>query len=288
MTALKPEGATPWNKRKRCPDCGRVKADSADDVLLGACEKWWAIRDKEALVECKAIHDFIASGDARVVAAVEEPVGALIVESADPMENHGYDKTVRWAFTDACLDLPVGTHECFTRPSSLQAHGAQPERIAVKCPQCGDQRYAELAVRPVGGEALHASAPKGYKCADCTMDKEPCPICYAAWWQKRHPNTMQVGASAAPSLTTSATELLREAVPFLRHADWDDAGLLADRIVALLERSTTTAPTLTGQMRDERKCPECGALKGYACRKISCPQLLPSSTAAAQKEPDRG
>jgi len=41
-------------------------------------------------------------------------------------------------------------------------------------------------------EALHASAPKGYKCADCTMDQEPCPTCYTVWWQKRHPNVKQV------------------------------------------------------------------------------------------------
>ncbi len=42
-------------------------------------------------------------------------------------------------------------------------------------------------------DALHASAPPGYKCADCTMDNEPCPVCYAAWWQKRHPETHMVG-----------------------------------------------------------------------------------------------
>ncbi len=44
-------------------------------------------------------------------------------------------------------------------------------------------------------EALHASAPAGYKCADCTMDKEPCPDCYTAWWTKRHPNTVRTSVS---------------------------------------------------------------------------------------------
>ena len=39
---------------------------------------------------------------------------------------------------------------------------------------------------------LHASSPVGMKCADCTMDQEPCPMCYAAGWQKKHPNTHQV------------------------------------------------------------------------------------------------
>ena len=44
-------------------------------------------------------------------------------------------------------------------------------------------------------DALHASAPPGCGCADCAMDKEPCPRCYGAWWEKRHPNVMQVGAA---------------------------------------------------------------------------------------------
>lgn len=38
--------------------------------------------------------------------------------------------------------------------------------------------------------ALHASAPTGLKCADCTIDGEACPTCYSAWWTHRHPNVM--------------------------------------------------------------------------------------------------
>jgi hypothetical protein len=33
--------------------------------------------------------------------------------------------------------------------------------------------------------ALHASAPSGHKCADCSIDGVPCPTCYAAWWPTR-------------------------------------------------------------------------------------------------------
>jgi len=36
--------------------------------------------------------------------------------------------------------------------------------------------------------AMHASAPNGYKCADCTIDKIPCPRCYEIWWIHNHPN----------------------------------------------------------------------------------------------------
>ncbi len=41
--------------------------------------------------------------------------------------------------------------------------------------------------------ALHASAPTDHHCADCTMEQEPCPTCYYAWWSKRHPNTFEIG-----------------------------------------------------------------------------------------------
>lgn len=48
-----------------------------------------------------------------------------------------------------------------------------------------------------GGEALHASAPPGCKCSDCTIDKEACPTCYSAWWKKRHPSVQFVGGELA-------------------------------------------------------------------------------------------
>ena len=40
--------------------------------------------------------------------------------------------------------------------------------------------------------ALHASAPPDSKCSDCTIDKEPCPTCYAAWWTRRHPHVHEI------------------------------------------------------------------------------------------------
>lgn len=35
---------------------------------------------------------------------------------------------------------------------------------------------------------LHAAAPAGSKCSDCTIDGEACPTCYEAWWRARHPH----------------------------------------------------------------------------------------------------
>lgn len=43
--------------------------------------------------------------------------------------------------------------------------------------------------------ALHASAPGGMKCADCTMDSEPCPTFYETWWRERHHHTILLAPS---------------------------------------------------------------------------------------------
>ena len=61
------------------------------------------------------------------------------------------------------------------------------EGILISCPSretCEKKQTCQGDCQP----ALHASAPVGYKCADCSMDSEPCPFCYAAWWHVRHPN----------------------------------------------------------------------------------------------------
>ena len=43
-----------------------------------------------------------------------------------------------------------------------------------------------------GAAKMHKSAPEGYKCADCELDQEACPTCYAAWWKEKHPDTVLV------------------------------------------------------------------------------------------------
>ncbi len=54
-------------------------------------------------------------------------------------------------------------------------------------------------------EAAHASAPEGCKCSDCSIDNEPCPTCYAAWWKKRHPNVEFIDAAALSRIPASTT-----------------------------------------------------------------------------------
>jgi hypothetical protein len=53
-------------------------------------------------------------------------------------------------------------------------------------------------------DARHASAPVGYKCADCTMDGDVCPVCYRTWWQQRHPNTSIICADDTELATLRA------------------------------------------------------------------------------------
>lgn len=54
--------------------------------------------------------------------------------------------------------------------------------------------------------ALHASAPPGHKCADCTMDGEACPVCYTAWWRAKHPEHINSDAPSVLALADAACE----------------------------------------------------------------------------------
>jgi hypothetical protein len=57
---------------------------------------------------------------------------------------------------------------------------------AMQATQCEEE------LPPLGSGPMRASAGYGVKCADCSMDGEACPTCYAAWWRKRHPNVVEV------------------------------------------------------------------------------------------------
>ena len=60
--------------------------------------------------------------------------------------------------------------------------------------------------------AMHASAPEGMKCADCTMGEEPCSVCYEIWWRKKNPNVIHTEEIAVTRETCELCEheLLKE------------------------------------------------------------------------------
>lgn len=60
---------------------------------------------------------------------------------------------------------------------------------ALRRPKLSPDSLETITIDP----AVHASAPRGYLCSDCTIDKEACPTCYAVWWRRRHPNVRQDG-----------------------------------------------------------------------------------------------
>lgn len=47
------QAISPPEDRDNCPDCGRDKAHNVRDILVGACPKWYAIRDPDAEKDCK-------------------------------------------------------------------------------------------------------------------------------------------------------------------------------------------------------------------------------------------
>ena len=65
MSEHKPTDTTPHSisNHPLCPECGRLKADSADDVILGKCSKWWSVRDPEAANACAKLTRLVAAPD---------------------------------------------------------------------------------------------------------------------------------------------------------------------------------------------------------------------------------
>jgi hypothetical protein len=68
-------------------------------------------------------------------------------------------------------------------PDSNQRH-----LLAAEACEAVSEEIRAIPIPPTPPDPSHASAPLGYKCADCTMDGEACPSCYEAAWRKRHPN----------------------------------------------------------------------------------------------------
>lgn len=99
--------------------------------------------------------------------------------------------------------------------------------------------------------AVHASVPRGCKCADCSIDGEACPACYAAWWSNRHPNVTFDGGSAQETSEQPATE----------DGNWQN-GFLA--CAAMFE---------SGQVSNLRET----VAKINRAKKASIPQHMPSS-----------
>ncbi len=61
--------------------------------------------------------------------------------------------------------------------------------------------------------AMHASAPEGLKCSDCTLAEQPCPTCYTEWWQKQHPNVHEISiVTELPVGKYDAVRILRESL----------------------------------------------------------------------------
>jgi hypothetical protein len=61
------------------------------------------------------------------------------------------------------------------------------DTMICRCPAC-----CTPPPKVMSHEAMHASAPPGHKCSDCTIDGEPCMTCYTAWWKKRHPHHHEI------------------------------------------------------------------------------------------------
>ena len=66
-----------------------------------------------------------------------------------------------------------------------------------------ERSHMEDQRRPELHPAMSASTPDGVRCPDCTVDGEPCPTCYEAWWSWNHPDVKYVGRKDSATKTTA-------------------------------------------------------------------------------------
>lgn len=117
-------------------------------------------------------------------------------------------------------------------------------------------------------EAMHASAPTGYKCGDCTIDNEPCPTCYESAWRKRHPNVIRILPTGEPQAaqelnmnepeapSPSETDATKWAASFVAHNQWkpeiaaDEGAMTAWFATAIMAGWDESARRMEKQVRE--------------------------------------
>lgn len=78
--------------------------------------------------------------------------------------------------------------------------------------------------------AMHASAPEGLKCADCTLAEQPCPTCYTDWWKKQHPNVQEISVvSELPVGKYNAVRTLRHSLQRAENGEFDQVLIICQR-----------------------------------------------------------
>jgi len=127
-------------------------------------------------------------------------------------------------------------------------------------------------------KAMHVSAPKGHKCADCSIDEEPCPTCYAAWWTAKHPNTTLIEpVESGQDLGDKMTEEYLEA----------ETQHMADRKTVESRRGTSEDAKFTENVNCRGKDPLCPCQDGDMCH-YEGPDAWPLPVESRQKCPECG
>ena len=97
---------------------GSTLPDSVTEALAAASRYEWSADSIVAVLRDEVIR---LRAREQAVPEAGEVVCALVVSAADPHENYGYDKNVRVALNENCLNLEVGTHEVYAHDGRLYA-----------------------------------------------------------------------------------------------------------------------------------------------------------------------
>jgi ribosomal protein L37AE/L43A len=106
---------------KNCPECGRPQAESAADIISGACPKWYAVRDQEAKEDCERVAAFATSAiERRAIDRVrdfgERPLGGT--QSAVDAALRGWSELA----TDLAHEVDILREQAARHRQATNAH----------------------------------------------------------------------------------------------------------------------------------------------------------------------
>jgi hypothetical protein len=132
--------------RPVCPDCYRFKARNADDCAAGDCSKWHAVRDQEAVRDCKQFHDktgyyakpSVPAGDA--VSEQEESLhiavcqAVTLINVGDWRQAHTILRESLIAYADAVMPKPATTGD------AVRVLGYDADEAILACQRASERR----------------------------------------------------------------------------------------------------------------------------------------------------
>lgn len=115
-----------------------------------------------------------------VIDGVKGEIGRIILSGGEPLAHPQFYDILCYC-EDWAKDVVIYSNAI--RHIAYNANVIDRIRVEVNLAVFGNVERVHIlkGIEQGRAKAMHASAPAGMKCADCSIDKEPCPTCLSAW-----------------------------------------------------------------------------------------------------------